>query len=124
MYFCSNCMRSVQAMVRTNVPQLTERQRDCLQGFLERKTAKEIGRELGIGHHGVEQHLKAARKKLERKAPQKLQGSISAAAILLASRTMRRRSCPPKRPVVYVSQIARQEGFCFGTLRLTGHEWF
>jgi DNA-binding CsgD family transcriptional regulator len=64
MYFCSNCMRSVQGMVRTNVPQLTERQRECLQGFLERKTAKEIGRELGIGHHGVEQHLKAARKKL------------------------------------------------------------
>ncbi|NUR45573.1 MAG: helix-turn-helix transcriptional regulator [Sphingomonas sp.] len=51
-------------MVRTSVPQLTERQRACLQGFLERKTAKEIGRELGIGHHGVEQHLKAARKKL------------------------------------------------------------
>ena len=57
-------MRSVQGMVRTNVPQLTERQRDCLQGYLQRKTAKEIGRELGIGHHGVEQHLKAARKKL------------------------------------------------------------
>jgi DNA-binding CsgD family transcriptional regulator len=61
-------MRSVQGMVRTNVPQLTERQRDCLQGYLQRKTAKEIGRELGIGHHGVEQHLKAARKKLGAKS--------------------------------------------------------
>ena len=50
------------------MPQLTERQRDCLQGFRERKTAKEIGRELGIGHHGVEQHLKAARKKLGAKS--------------------------------------------------------
>lgn len=43
---------------------LTERQQQCLQGFLERKTAKVIGRELGISHHAVEQHLKAARRKL------------------------------------------------------------
>jgi DNA-binding CsgD family transcriptional regulator len=46
------------------VPHLTERQRQCLLGFLARKTAKQIGRELGITHHAVEQHLKAARKKL------------------------------------------------------------
>jgi len=46
------------------VPQLTERQRQCLEGFLARKTAKQVGRELGITHHAVEQHLKAARKKL------------------------------------------------------------
>ena len=64
MGLCSNCMRSALSRVRSNVPELTERQRDCLRGYLERKTAKEIGRELGIGHHGVEQHLKAARKKL------------------------------------------------------------
>lgn len=43
---------------------LTERQQQCLEGFLARKTAKEIGRELGISHHAVEQHLKASRKKL------------------------------------------------------------
>ena len=47
-----------------DVPHLTERQRQCLEGFLARKTAKQIGRELGITHHAVEQHLKAARKKL------------------------------------------------------------
>lgn len=46
------------------MPHLTERQRQCLDGFLARKTAKQIGRELGITHHAVEQHLKAARKKL------------------------------------------------------------
>jgi DNA-binding CsgD family transcriptional regulator len=46
------------------MPQLTERQRQCLDGFIVRKTAKQIGRELGITHHAVEQHLKAARKKL------------------------------------------------------------
>ena len=45
------------------MPQLTERQRQCLEGFLARRTAKQIGRELGITHHAVEQHLKAARKK-------------------------------------------------------------
>jgi DNA-binding CsgD family transcriptional regulator len=47
-----------------DVPHLTERQSQCLAGFLARKTAKQIGRELGISHHAVEQHLKAARKKL------------------------------------------------------------
>lgn len=31
---------------------------------MARRTAKQIGRELGITHHAVEQHLKAARKKL------------------------------------------------------------
>ena len=46
------------------MPHLTERQRQCLEGYLARKTAKQIGRELGITHHAVEQHLKAARKKL------------------------------------------------------------
>ena len=46
------------------MPDLTARQSRCLQGFLERKTAKQIGRELGISHHAVEQHMKAARKKL------------------------------------------------------------
>jgi DNA-binding CsgD family transcriptional regulator len=43
---------------------LTERQQQCLEGYLARKTAKQIGRELGISHHAVEQHLKAARRKL------------------------------------------------------------
>jgi DNA-binding CsgD family transcriptional regulator len=57
-------MSSVKQIARANMPQLTERQRQCLEGFIARKTAKEIGRELGITHHAVEQHLKAARKKL------------------------------------------------------------
>lgn len=47
-----------------DVPHLTERQRQCLEGVLARRTAKQIGRELGITHHAVEQHFKAARKKL------------------------------------------------------------
>lgn len=49
---------------RFDLPELTERQQACLRGYIARKTAKEIGRELGISHHAVEQHLKAARKKL------------------------------------------------------------
>lgn len=43
---------------------LTERQQQCLEGVLQYKTAKHIGRELGITHHAVEKHLKAARVKL------------------------------------------------------------
>ena len=47
-----------------NVTGLTERQQQCLDGVLQRKTAKQIGRDLGITHHAVEKHLKAARGKL------------------------------------------------------------
>ncbi len=43
---------------------LTERQRQCLLGVLELKTAKEIARELGVTHHMVELHLKMARETL------------------------------------------------------------
>ena len=62
--YCSNCIGSVTQFAGGHVPHLTERQRQCLEGYLARKTAKQIGRELGITHHAVEQHLKAARKKL------------------------------------------------------------
>ena len=61
---CSVCSRSVNAADGGSVPDLTERQQQCLSGVLERKTAKQIGRTLGITHHAVEQHLKAARRKL------------------------------------------------------------
>ena len=43
---------------------LTPRQRQCLEGFWQRKTAKEIGRELGITHYAVEKHLLAVRQQL------------------------------------------------------------
>lgn len=46
------------------VVSLTERQQQCLEGVLQHKTAKEIGRDLGISGHAVEQHLKSARRKL------------------------------------------------------------
>ena len=62
--YCSHCLSSVQWTREVSVPPLTDRQRQCLEGFIARKTAKEIGRELGITHHAVEQHLKAARRKL------------------------------------------------------------
>lgn len=63
--FCTNCGRSALMTAGEHLPQLTERQRQCLEGFIARKTAKQIGRDLGITHHAVEQHLKAARKKLD-----------------------------------------------------------
>lgn len=43
---------------------LTQRQIACLEGVAQHKSAKEIGRELGISNHAVEKHLKAARHKL------------------------------------------------------------
>ncbi|MGB7419441.1 MAG: LuxR C-terminal-related transcriptional regulator [Erythrobacter sp.] len=43
---------------------LTEREKDALRGWLDRKTAKEIAIDLGISHHAVEKRLKMARVKL------------------------------------------------------------
>ncbi|MEO5774292.1 MAG: helix-turn-helix transcriptional regulator [Sphingomicrobium sp.] len=43
---------------------LTDRQMACLEGVAQHKSAKEIGRDLGISNHAVEKHLKAARQKL------------------------------------------------------------
>lgn len=43
---------------------LTARQLQCLQGFWQRKTAKQIGRDLGITHYAVEKHLLAVRQQL------------------------------------------------------------
>ncbi|GLR48152.1 response regulator transcription factor [Sphingomonas astaxanthinifaciens] len=43
---------------------LTDRQTECLRLFWSRKSAKEIGQELGISHHAVEKHLQACRERL------------------------------------------------------------
>ena len=43
---------------------LSQRQRECLEGRLEHKTAKEIGRQLKISHNTVNMHLRLARLKL------------------------------------------------------------
>ena len=63
-WLCTFCDSSVISPEGYHVTGLTERQQQCLRGVLERKTAKQIGRDLGITHHAVEKHLKAARQKL------------------------------------------------------------
>ena len=53
-------------MTKTNpTDRLTEREKQALRGWLERKTAKEIALDLGISHHAVEKRLKMARTKLD-----------------------------------------------------------
>jgi DNA-binding CsgD family transcriptional regulator len=42
---------------------LSPRQTECLRGVLELKSAKEIGRDLGISPHAVEKHLRVCREK-------------------------------------------------------------
>jgi DNA-binding CsgD family transcriptional regulator len=42
---------------------LSPRQAECLTGVLQLKSAKQIGRDLGISPHAVEKHLKASRLK-------------------------------------------------------------
>ena len=45
---------------------LTDRQRHCMEDYyIKRKSAKEIGSELGISDSGVYKHLNAAKKKLQ-----------------------------------------------------------
>lgn len=55
---------------------LTDRQAECLRLFWSRKSAKEIGQELGISHHAVEKHLQACRERLG------VQTSIEAARVV------------------------------------------
>lgn len=45
-------------------PPLTERQLECLEGFWLRKSAKQIGQELGISDHAVNKHLAVVRRRL------------------------------------------------------------
>lgn len=53
-------------MTKTNpTDRLTEREKQALRGWLERKTAKEIALDLGISHYAVEKRLKMARTKLD-----------------------------------------------------------
>lgn len=42
---------------------LSPRQTECLRGVLDLKSAKQIGRELGISPHAVEKHLRICREK-------------------------------------------------------------
>lgn len=42
---------------------LSRRQAECLRGVLDLKSAKQIGRELGISPHAVEKHLRVCREK-------------------------------------------------------------
>lgn len=58
---------------------LTARQMACLQLFWSRKSAKEIGQELGISHHSVEKHLLACRERLG------VQTSMEAARIVFGA---------------------------------------
>lgn len=46
------------------ISRLTEREKEVLRAWLDRKTAKEIALDLGISHHAVEKRLKLARTKL------------------------------------------------------------
>lgn len=43
---------------------LTDRQRACLEGFWLRKSAKQIGTELGISDHAVNKHLAVVRRRI------------------------------------------------------------
>ncbi|MEN3971194.1 EF-hand domain-containing protein [Sphingomicrobium sp. XHP0235] len=51
-------------MPEREIPDLTDAERETLEGILSHKTAKEIARDLDISHHAVEKRLKRAREKL------------------------------------------------------------
>ena len=49
---------------RDPITALTEREKECLRHWLQRKTAKQIALDIGVTHHAVEKRLKMARTKL------------------------------------------------------------
>lgn len=48
----------------SDIARLTDREREALRGWMERKSAKEIALDLGVSHHAIEKRLKTARLKL------------------------------------------------------------
>lgn len=73
---------------------LTEREKEVLRLWLERKTAKEIAIELGVSHHAVEKRLKMARFKLG------VASSLEAARILSEEERYQRAGAhPPDVPI-------------------------
>lgn len=60
------------------VATLTHKERQCLAGWLARRTAKQIALDLGITYHAVEKRLKSARAKLG------VRTSLDAALLLAA----------------------------------------
>jgi DNA-binding CsgD family transcriptional regulator len=48
----------------SDIARLTNREREALRGWMERKSAKEIALDLGVSHHAIEKRLKTARLKL------------------------------------------------------------
>lgn len=76
------------------VARLTEAQCEVLRHFRERKTAKEIGRKLGITHWAVNERLRSARRMLD------VETSAEAARLLAAAGLQdpyNRLVCDPKR---------------------------
>ncbi|WP_338503996.1 helix-turn-helix transcriptional regulator [Sphingomonas kaistensis] len=80
---------------------LTQRQYDCLQLFADRRSAKEIGLELGISHHAVEKHLLACRERLG------VQTSVDAARLVFGGST-----APTARPYYDIAEVQEAELSC------------
>ncbi|GAA4036851.1 hypothetical protein GCM10022281_16820 [Sphingomonas rosea] len=73
------------------IASLTAKERECLRGWLDHRTAKELAIEHGISHHAVEKRLKSARDRLG------VATSIEAARLLEAfERYGRPASGPPE----------------------------
>lgn len=66
--------------VKPSVPELTDRQLQCLEGYWNRRPAKQIAAELGISEAGVHKNLGAARRKLH------VTSSADAAAIVFGAK--------------------------------------
>jgi DNA-binding CsgD family transcriptional regulator len=66
--------------VKISIAQLTELQRKCLEGFWNRRSAKQIGSDLGISEAWVNKNLMTARRKLH------VNSSADAAAIVFGGK--------------------------------------
>ena len=69
-----------ESVVKSPTPELTELQLKCLEGFWNRRSAKQIAADLGISEAWVNKNLLAARRKLH------VNSSADAAAIVFGAK--------------------------------------
>ena len=95
---------------RTSAPELTELQLKCLEGFWNRRSAKQIGAELGISEAWVNKNLLAVRRQLN------VSTTADAAAIVFGRRGSIKNYYYQKTYLNGLADIAEQGGAGSGAI--------
>lgn len=98
-------------MARGTIEDLSERQKQCLRGIYNNLSAKEIGIELGLSPHTVNEHLRDARRVLG------VARSMEAARMLVAAEGDNRIVPDPIRVEIPPSSSDASEAYPLGSAR-------